>query len=268
MIPTTLSYIMLTATALAASGLTLFSGFGLGTILTPVFAIFFPIEVAIASTAVVHLSNNLFKLALLWRKADLGLVVRFALPGAFTAVLGAMLLTRLSDTPVLAAYVLGGKTFEIELVKIVVGALIGMFALLELVPSLEGRIRFERKHLGLAGALSGFFGGVSGNQGALRSAALIHCELEKTVFIATGVVCAVVVDVFRLAGYGAGFYAKNFSTVIDAGGLGLVGATTLAAFIGAFAGARLMKKVTMDVVKWIVGVSLLALSLGLMMGLI
>lgn len=49
--------------------LTFFSGFGLGTILTPVFAIFFPIEVAIALTGVVHLSNNLFKIALVGKKA-------------------------------------------------------------------------------------------------------------------------------------------------------------------------------------------------------
>jgi uncharacterized membrane protein YfcA len=205
---------------------------------------------------------------MLWRKADLGLVVRFALPGALTAALGAMLLTRLSKMPALATYDLGGRTFEVEVVKIVVGALIGVFAFLELIPSLESRIHFERKHVGIAGALSGFFGGLSGNQGALRSAALMRCGLEKTVFIATGVVCAVVVDIFRLAAYGASFYEENFNKVIDAGGLGLVGSTTLAAFIGAFAGARLMKKVTMDVVKWIVGVSLLLLAFGLMIGLI
>jgi len=266
--PTSLPYVVLTVTALAASGLTLFSGFGLGTILTPVFAVFFPIEVAIASTAVVHLSNNLFKLGMLWRNADLAIVVRFAVPGAVTATLGAMLLTRLSDMPVLASYVLAGRTFEVEMVKVVVGGLIGVFALLELMPSLEDRIRFNRKHLSIAGALSGFFGGLSGNQGALRSAALIHCGLEKTVFIATGVVCAVVVDMFRLVGYGAAFYKENFSTVLDAGGAGLVGATTLAAFTGAFAGARLMKKVTMEVVKWIVGIFLLFLALGLMVGII
>ena len=47
-----------------ASGLTLFSGFGLGTLLMPVVAVFFPLEVAIAMTAVVHLANNLFKLLL------------------------------------------------------------------------------------------------------------------------------------------------------------------------------------------------------------
>jgi uncharacterized protein len=267
-VPTSSSYIVLSTVALVASGLTLFSGFGLGTILTPIFAVFFSVEVAIASTAVVHLSNNLFKLGMLWRNADFGIVVRFAVPGAFTAVLGAMLLTSLSNMPVLVSYALAGKTFKVEAVKLVVGGLIGVFAFLELMPSLEGRIRFSRKHLGIAGALSGFFGGLSGNQGALRSAALIRCGLEKSAFVATGVVCAVVVDMFRLMGYGAAFYTKNFKTVLDAGGAGLVGATTLAAFVGAFAGARLIKKVTMEVVRWIVGVSLLLLALGLVVGLI
>jgi uncharacterized membrane protein YfcA len=47
--------------ALIASLLTFFSGFGLGTILTPVFAIFFPIEIAIALTGVVHFLNNIFQ---------------------------------------------------------------------------------------------------------------------------------------------------------------------------------------------------------------
>lgn len=44
--------------------LTFFSGFGLGTILTPVFMIFFPVDLAIALTGVVHFFNNIFKLVL------------------------------------------------------------------------------------------------------------------------------------------------------------------------------------------------------------
>lgn len=69
--------VLIGATALLASGLTLFSGFGLGTLLMPVFALFFPVAVAIAATAVVHLANNLFKLALLARLADWRVVLRF-----------------------------------------------------------------------------------------------------------------------------------------------------------------------------------------------
>ena len=64
--------------------LTFFSGFGLGTILTPVFAIFFPIDIAIALTGVVHFSNNLFKIALVGKNTDKGVLLRFGIP----AILG------------------------------------------------------------------------------------------------------------------------------------------------------------------------------------
>ena len=60
--------------------LTFFSGFGLGTILMPVFAIFFPVEIAIALTGVVHFSNSLFKISLVGRKADKEVLLRFGIP--------------------------------------------------------------------------------------------------------------------------------------------------------------------------------------------
>ena len=66
-----MDYFVIGIAALLASGLTLFSGFGLGTLLMPVFALFFPIDLAIALTAIVHLLNNLFKLILLGKFADL-----------------------------------------------------------------------------------------------------------------------------------------------------------------------------------------------------
>jgi uncharacterized membrane protein YfcA len=263
-----LPYIVVTAAALAVSGLTLFSGFGLGTLLMPAFAIFFPIEVAIAATAVVHLANNLFKLGLLGRKADWMVVVRFAIPGAFMAIVGAMVLTYIADLPVLATYTIVGSAFEVTTVKVVIGSLIALFALFEVVPALEGGLPFSRRYLPFGGALSGFFGGFSGHQGALRSAVLIRCGLEKEGFIATGVVCAVIVDFFRLATYGLTFYSGHFDTIMQAGSGELVSAATLAALIGAFVGSRLLKKVTVKVIQWIVGVMLLLLAAGLIAGMI
>ena len=261
-------YIVLCLSALAVSSLTLFSGFGLGTLLMPAFAIFFPIEIAVAMTAIVHLANNIFKLGLLWRQADLQVAIRFIIPGAIMAVIGAIILTKLSDFPVLASYAIGTRIFEVETIKLVVGGLIFLFALLELVPALEALIKFDRKHLPLGGALSGFFGGISGHQGALRSAVLIKCGLEKEAFIATGVVCAVMVDFSRLIIYGAVFFTRHFSLIIEAGGISLIGAVTIAAFVGAFIGKRLMKKVTLRAVQLIVGIGLLFLSIGLVTGLI
>ena len=70
-----MEYIVVSVTALIASALSLFSGFGLGTLLMPVFAIFFPLQIAIASTAIVHLANNLFKVGLLAKKADTKVVM-------------------------------------------------------------------------------------------------------------------------------------------------------------------------------------------------
>lgn len=72
--------------SLAVSGLTLFSGFGLGTVLMPVMAVFFPIETAVAITAVVHFANNDFKLLLFGRQADYQVVLRFGIPASSPAL--------------------------------------------------------------------------------------------------------------------------------------------------------------------------------------
>jgi len=83
------TYAVVCVVAFVVSALTLFSGFGLGTLLMPAFAVFFPAPVALAATAVVHLANNLFKLALVGRRADGGVVARFALPAVPAAMAGA-----------------------------------------------------------------------------------------------------------------------------------------------------------------------------------
>ena len=69
MMPTPAMYLLIGSASFAVAALTLLAGFGLGTLLLPAFAIFFPAEIAVAMVAVVHALNNLFKLALLGRRA-------------------------------------------------------------------------------------------------------------------------------------------------------------------------------------------------------
>ena len=83
-----MEYLVVAVVALLASTLTFFSGFGLGTLLLPAFALFFPVEQAIAMTAVVHLLNALFKALLIGRHADRGVVLRFGLPAIGAPVSG------------------------------------------------------------------------------------------------------------------------------------------------------------------------------------
>lgn len=261
-----MTYLLICLTAFLVSGITLFSGFGLGTVLMPAFALFFPLPLAIAATAVVHLANNLFKLALVGRDADWGVVWRFSLPAALAAIAGASLLAAFAGLPVLASYHLGGQLHEVTMLKALIGTLIIIFALLELWPWFS-RLAFDPRYLPLGGVLSGFFGGLSGNQGAFRSAFLIKAGLGKEAFVGTNAVSTVIVDTVRLAAYGASFHAASWSALPD--GLGsLVAAATLAAFAGAFLGARLLKKVTMQAVRLVVAAMMVLIGVGLLAGLL
>ena len=123
-----MDYFIICFAALLGSGLTLFSGFGLGTILVPVFALFFPIEIAIALTAIVHFLNNLFKLILVGRNADKSIVLRFGIPAVFSALLGEYLLTLLTDLKPLLQYSIGVRQLEIMPIKLVIAICLYIYA--------------------------------------------------------------------------------------------------------------------------------------------
>lgn len=248
--------------ALAASALTFFSGFGLGTLLLPAFALFYPVEVAVASTAVVHFLNSLFKLTLVGRHADWRVVLRFGLPAILAAVVGAFLLVTLSAAEPLARYRLGGIDAEIVPVKLMVGTLLLVVTILESTPLLA-RAAIPPRYLPVGGLLSGLFGGLAGMQGALRSAFLIRLGLGKEAFIGTGVVVAALVDLSRI-----GVYARDLAAQRAALDLGILAAAVLCAFAGAVAGQRLLQKVTLATVQRLVSVMLAAVALGLVSGLL
>lgn len=261
-----MDYLVIAAAAFVVSGLTLFSGFGLGTVLMPAFALYFPLPTAIAATAVVHLANNLFKLGLVGRHADRGVVLRFGLPAALAAILGAGTLVLFAGVPALGSYEFLGRRHEVTALDLAIGLLIVGFALVELSRVFDALTALP-KHLVLGGLLSGFFGGLSGNQGAFRSAFLLKAGLDKRAFVATGVVSAVLVDLVRLAVYGVSHVAANFEA-LPGEAAGMVAAATLAAFLGAFIGAWLLAKTTMRAVRVTVAVAMTAIGLGLAAGLI
>ncbi|MEQ1789155.1 MAG: sulfite exporter TauE/SafE family protein [Rickettsiales bacterium] len=152
--------------AFLASGLTLFSGFGLGTILMPVIAMFFPVPIAIAITAIVHLLNNLFKLVFLWRNVNILVLLGFGLPAFIAAIIGALLLDYISILEAITTYQLSEHNFTITPVKLAAGILLIIFSTAELVP-FSNKLTTHNFSLSFGGALSGFFGGLSGHQGCI-----------------------------------------------------------------------------------------------------
>lgn len=243
--------------ACVASLLTLFSGFGLGTLLLPAFACFFPPELAVAMTAVVHLGNNLFKLALMGRRAAWRTVLVFGLPAMLAAFAGAALLSSLSGLPPLVTYTLRGAVHRVDAVKLCLAGMMILFAVLETWPAFA-KMTFPPRYLPLGGLLSGFFGGLSGHQGALRSAFLLRSGLAKEAFIATGVVIACLVDVSRLS-----LYSRDLPAALSAANLPLLGFALLAAYLGVALGTRLLGKVTLRKVQLIVS-AMLVLVAGLL----
>ena len=256
-----MEYIIICIVAFAGSGLTLFSGFGLGTLLVPVFGIFFPIEIAISLTAIVHFLNNIFKLFLLGKSAK-KVIFNFGIPSVIAAFFGAYVLYLLSDLQALANYSLFGKEFVIMPMKFVIGVLLMFFALFEIIPRFKNW-QVSEKYLAYGGFLSGFFGGLSGNQGALRSAFLVKANLSPQSFIATGVVIACLTDVARLF-----VYSNTNLHFINSGNVSLVASATLCAFAGAFIGNRLLKKITIKTIQYVVAVMLFVFALLLGCGII
>ncbi len=257
-----MDYLVICTVAVLASALTFFSGFGLGTLLLPAFALFFPIEQAIALTAVVHFLNGLFKLALVGRHADRGVVLRFGLPAIAASFLGAWVLVWLAGVAPVFSYSAFGRLISVTPVKLVIGLLLLLFASLELLPRFR-TLSFGAQYMPLGGVLSGFFGGLSGMQGALRSAFLSRAGLTKEAFIGTGVLVACLIDFARL-----GIYSSPLAKEGPHLNYSLLAAAVLSAFVGATLGNNYLKKLTMPGIQHIVAIMLFVVALGLITGVL
>ncbi len=262
-----MDFALVIVAAAIASGLTMFSGFGLGTLLLPVFALFLPVELAVAATALVHGANNVLKAGLLGRQADLKLVVRFGVPAIVAAFAGVYVLKLLSGMPELVAYSLLGKQVIVTPLKLAMSVLMAGFAVVELHPRFE-KLEIDRRYLPLGGVLSGFFGGLSGHQGALRSAFLAKVSISPHAFVGTSAVIGLLVDLVRISAYGAILFGARLTDLAHSREGALVAAGALAAFAGVLIGKRVLHKITMSTVQRITGVLLLLIAVLLGLGVI
>jgi uncharacterized protein len=248
--------------AFLASCLTFFSGFGLGTLLLPAFALFYPVTQAVALTALVHFLNGLFKLLLVGRHTNLRVVLLFGLPALVASLLGAWVLLWLSEVKSQVSYTLLGREVLVAPAKVVVGVLLLLFSAAELVPRFHS-LSFAPKHFPIGGILSGFFGGLAGMQGALRSAFLAKSGLSKEQFVATGAAVAFMIDISRLSVYVPAFLSERAAFDYP-----VLTAAVLAALMGALVGNRYLKSVTMQGIQGVVAIMLFAVAVGLISGVL
>lgn len=158
-------------------------GFGIGSLLTPLLAWRVGMPAAIAAIALPHAMATALRFWRLRRAVDWAVVKRFGLLSAAGGLAGAMLYTRL-----------GGRTLTLALSGLLI--LTGVTGLTGVLTRWK-----STRAAGVLGAISGFFGGLAGNQGGLRSAALLTFELAPTAFVATATATALLVDAARMPVY-------------------------------------------------------------------
>jgi uncharacterized membrane protein YfcA len=233
--------LLIVGAAVVAGAIAAVSGFGIGSILTPLLANFVGMKLAVAVVSVPHFIGTALRLALVREHIDRGVLVTFGITSAIGGLAGALLHVWLRS--VVLSYLLGALL---------------VFAGLMGVTRLGERMRFGRTAGWIAGALSGLFGGLVGNQGGIRSAALLGFEVSKESFVATATAIALLVDVFRMPVYAATQY-RSIVSVWPAMLLATIGVV-----IGTVAGKPVLKRIPESSYRTLVSAIILALGIWML----
>jgi len=219
---------------------TFFTGFGLNTILVPMFLLYWDAPLAVLMAGIVHLCNNILKVALTASSINWNLFRNFGIPAITFAFLGAFLLSTLTTT----------TTTNLEPIF---GVILMSFACLEFFNwklPIHGQwaMRF-------GGVLSGFFGGFSGHQGALRAMFLSKLKIEPLVFVATTAIISLLVDITRIGVYFSSTAFFSYYPTL------LIFLCVPAALAGTVVGRKYIPKVNHAKMSMIVGIGLFVMGL-------
>ena len=257
-----MEYVFILLIATLGSGLSFFSGFGFGTMLLPVMALFFDLQTAVFATAIVHFLNNVFKLTLVGKYAHWKTVIQFGIPSAVGAFLGAEALNYLAhlQQPLHVEFwiIETNTTF----LGVTMGLVLILLAAMEYSNALV-RVNKAPRILWLGGVFSGFFGGLSGQQGAIRSAFLMNHFEDKQVFIGTRAALAFIVDAVRIFTYAASFQLFLQHEIYLPMAVALIGGMS-----GALIGNKFLKKTSIEWIRKSVMVFLFVMGTLMIAGLV
>jgi uncharacterized protein len=232
--------VTLLAAAIVAGAIASVAGFGIGSILTPVFALRVDMQLAVAAVAIPHLAATALRLSMMRQHVDWRLVRAFGTMSAAGGLAGALLQQRLRGPGLVMVF----------------GGLLVFAGLTSLTGMME-RVRLGRTAAWMAGLLSGVFGGLVGNQGGIRSAALLGFDVRPAAFVASATAAALMVDLARMPVY----VALEAHRLVDLAGL--IALAAVGAVAGTIGGERVLRRIPPPLFKKLV--SALVLALGIYM---
>jgi len=229
---------LLAFASLLAGGVAAVVGFGIGSLLTPTLAIQTGTKLAVAAVAIPHFVGSLQRFWLLRAHVDRHVLIGFGITSAIGGLAGALLHTRVSNRGL----------------AVVFGALLLLAGISELSGWIQ-KVRWGRRAAWVAGALSGGFGGLVGNQGGIRSAAMLGFDVPRTSFVATATAIALFVDAARLPVY----LATQWREIAEAWQFILI--STIGVVFGTAFGTRVLGRIPERAFRRIIAVFLLGLGL-------
>jgi hypothetical protein len=257
-----LDLIIILLVVLVGSLLSFFSGFGLGTILLPTFALFFSIELAIFATAIVHFFNSFFKFTFVYRSINFRLLLKFGGTAIPFALLGAWILKKIDKSILFIHYDFPFYQQDVSLIQFSIGVVMISFALVEFFLK-KKQFNTSETWLYFGGALSGFFGGFSGHQGALRAMFLSKTDITKEEFVATSSTIGLLIDITRI-----GVYFSYIPILVSSSIHYTLVTAIIVAFCGSYIGSKILQKTTMKIIQLVVSILLLLIGILLILGLI
>lgn len=233
---------LLFAAAIVAGSIASIAGFGIGSVLTPVLAAHAGTRLAVAAVSIPHVCGTALRFWMLRGRVDRRVFVWFGVASAAGGLAGALLHADASN----------------RALSVTLGCLL-LFAGGSEFTGLMRRVRLGRSGAWLAGVLSGAFGGLVGNQGGIRSAALLAFALDREAFVATATATGLIVDAARMPVYLAVEWRdlRALSATIALATAGVLAGTV--------AGRRLLAGVPEIVFRRTVACLLLALGVWMIM---
>jgi uncharacterized membrane protein YfcA len=229
--------------AVIAGALAAVTGFGVGSLLTPALALETGTKLAVAAVAIPHFVATAQRFWMLRRHVDRRVLLGFGLASAAGGLAGALAHTRVSS----------------RALTVVFGAVLILAGLSELTGWIQ-RVRWGRGAAWVAGALSGALGGLVGNQGGIRSAAMLGFHVPQESFVATATAIGLIVDGARLPVY----LATEWRDILAIGPLLLL--ATAGVVIGTAAGTPILRRLPPQVFRRVLGVLLVGLGLYMAIG--
>ena len=226
--------------AALAGAIAAISGFGVGSILTPLFAARLGTKVAVAAVSIPHLIGTAIRFWKFRHNIDKRVLWSFGITSAIGGLAGALLQSRL-NSPILTI------VFAALLIFVGVTGLLGI----------AQRIRFRGIAAWIAGATSGFLGGLVGNQGGIRSGALLGVDLPRDAFVGTATAIALFVDGARLPVYVVTAHKQLASAWL------IIALASAGVIVGTIGGTRLLRRIPETIFNKLV--SALVLCLGVYM---